>query len=151
MSLDLGQFSGNVTRWRDVKRECTQGVRPPPRLPEGFEAELESKLFTNGKEDYDKTLQLYRDAFDKHLGEAEILRYQNLQWGDVEAKQLAKVIRSGAMKSVHVLFLENNPIGEEGRRELVEAIDSGGAPNLVTCWLDVAGQKVNIAPEQEPN
>ena len=122
-------------------------MRPPPRLPEDFEKELrKSKTFTNGKEDYPVVCDLYRKAFVRAMGSATQLRYNNLDWGDQEAVQLAEVIWSGELKQVETIHLTGNPrIGEAGRQALELAFESGKAPQLVE--LEGFISKRQIAPD----
>ena len=59
-----------------LRDDCTQdGGRRPPLLPSAFAAELETKSFTNGKEDYPLVKRLYEDAFEEQFGKATVLSY----------------------------------------------------------------------------
>ncbi|EOD11668.1 hypothetical protein EMIHUDRAFT_214559 [Emiliania huxleyi CCMP1516] len=65
--------------WTATVAKCG---RRPPLLPSAFAAELETKSFTNGKDD--KPLEQF--------GKATRLDYVQLGWGDAEAAQLAEML-----------------------------------------------------------
>ncbi|CAK0828496.1 unnamed protein product [Prorocentrum cordatum] len=60
--------------------------RPAPVLPDALDAELQSKSFTNGREDRPRVAELYRSAFVQRLLATEALTYVGLGWGDDEAQ-----------------------------------------------------------------
>ena len=67
LSLDLGLMNnGEEYGCRSLILECTKsGGRRPPLLPSAFAAELETKSFTNGKDDKPLVKQLYDAAFEE--------------------------------------------------------------------------------------
>ena len=70
--------------------------RPVPILPEEAARLLrEEKTFTAGS-DVDKVIELYRIFFDSVSQSTEVLCFDNLSWGDEEARQLAVVLPSFA-------------------------------------------------------
>ncbi|EOD17292.1 hypothetical protein EMIHUDRAFT_118597 [Emiliania huxleyi CCMP1516] len=94
LSLDLGKMrAGTEYDCYSLAIDCTQdGGRRPPLLPSAFAAELESKSFTNGKDDKPLVKRLYEAAFKEQFGKATKLVYYNLGWGDAEAAQLAEAL-----------------------------------------------------------
>ncbi|EOD10939.1 hypothetical protein EMIHUDRAFT_358041, partial [Emiliania huxleyi CCMP1516] len=137
LSLDLGKMrAGKEYNWDSLTDDCTQdGGRRPPLLPSAFAAELESKSFTNGKDDKPLVKQLYEDAFEEQFGKATVLNYEGLDWGGAEAAQLAEVLASGAAPRLELLYLSGNQIGDEGCKALAAALKEGAAPRLETLWL----------------
>ena len=97
MVIDLGRFSGNIRHRNGIITECTMGWRKPPMLPEQFTSALESKSFTNGKSDKPLVARLYCELFTDAMRRLDVLDYSNLQWGDAEFVQIARLIRSGAV------------------------------------------------------
>ncbi|EOD40575.1 hypothetical protein EMIHUDRAFT_222693 [Emiliania huxleyi CCMP1516] len=133
LSLDLGKMRDGVEYdWGSLTDDCTQdGGRRPPLLPSAFAAELESKSFTNGKDD--KPLEQF--------GKVTVLIYGDLGWGDAEVAQLAEVLASGAAPRLEKLWLNYNQIGDEGCKALAAALGKEGAvPRLET--LSLVGNKI---------
>ena len=121
LSLDLGLMRDRESyHFNNLILDCTKGGRRPPLLPSVFAAELESKSFTNGKDDKPLVKRLYEAAFDEQFGKATVLIY-NLGWGDAEAAQLADVLASGAAPRLEALWLNGNQIGDEGCKALAAA------------------------------
>ena len=138
LSLDLGKMRGGKEYdYRSLIDDCTQaGGRRPPLLPSAFAAELETKSFTNGKDDKPLVKRLYEAAFEEQFGKATELDYNNLGWGDAEAAQLAEVLASGAAPRLEKLNLDDNEIGDEGCKALAAALGKeGAAPRLETLGL----------------
>jgi len=130
-SFDLGKLSGYERNAIDVIASCARGgSRPAPLLPEQFAERLEAKRFTNGKDDKPLVAGLYKQAFEEEFGKAETLHYAGLGWGDAEAIQVSKLLASGAAPRLLKLYLNGNPIGDEGVKALAEAIAGGAAPAL---------------------
>ena len=132
LSFDLGKMrAGKEYDLFSLMRDCTQdGGRRPPLLPSAFAAELETKSFTNGKDDKPLVKRLYEAAFEEQFGKATELCYYNLGWGDAEAAQLAEVLASGAAPRLETLNLLYNEIGDEGCQALAAALKGGAAPSL---------------------
>ena len=107
LSLDLGKMRDGVEYdWRSLLDDCVQdGGRRPPLLPSAFAAALETKSFTNGKDDKPLVKRLYEAAFEEQFGKATELEYNYLGWGDAEAAQLAEVLASGAAPRLETLDL----------------------------------------------
>ncbi|EOD15523.1 hypothetical protein EMIHUDRAFT_245788 [Emiliania huxleyi CCMP1516] len=138
LSLDLGKMRDGV--WyglRNFTEDCTEdGGRRPPLLPSVFAAELETKSFTNGKDDKPLVKRLYEAAFEEQFGKATKLNYRGLGWGGAEAAQLAEVLASGAAPRLEKLDLYDNKIGDEGCKALAAALGKeGAAPRLETLYL----------------
>jgi len=122
---------GEEYNYISLRDDCTQdGGRRPPLLPSAFAAELETKSFTNGKDDKPLVKRLYEAAFEEQFGKATRLDYVQLGWGDAEAAQLAEVLASGAAPRLEMLRLYENQIGEEGCKALAAALKDGAAPSL---------------------
>ena len=132
LSLDLGKMRVGVEYdCGSLRDDCTQdGGRRPPLLPSAFAAELETKSFTNGKDDKPLVKRLYEAAFEEQFGKATELIYDDLGWGDAEAAQLAEVLASGAAPRLEELDLNSNKIGDEGCKALAAALKEGAAPSL---------------------
>merc|ERR1719238_2427139 len=132
-------YVGSLSGARSLIGDCVQaGGRRPPLLPSAFAAELESKSFTNGKDDKPLVKGLYEAAFKEQFGKATELNYNDLGWGDAEAAQLAEVLASGAAPRLEKLRLYGNKIGDEGCKALAAALGKeGAAPRLETLYLGV--------------
>ena len=134
--FDLGKFSGTKTELRAVVRECSAG-RPPPLTPKDFELMLEDKSFTTSKKaDVGTVARLYQDTFRLRMGQATVLYYASLQWGDAGLALACKVLASGALAQCQELDLSMNQIGDAGIAALAEAIkpvSEGGSGALAQC------------------
>ena len=103
-SLDLGRLTDETTEWPDIREQCTAGLaRRPPLSPWRFGVLLETKKFTNGKDDKPLVLGLYRESFARLMGSCEHLAYASLGWGDREVEVLADVIGTGVLRSLKEL------------------------------------------------
>jgi len=135
-SLDIGRMreGKEYDRPYALIAECAtggSGRRPPLLAPSQFAAELETKSFTNGKQDRPLLIAQYEAVFNEQFGKATWLKYRGLCWGDAEAAQLAEVISSGAAPQLESLYMHYNSIGDEGCKALAAAIGKGGcAPRL---------------------
>ncbi|EOD29108.1 hypothetical protein EMIHUDRAFT_365906 [Emiliania huxleyi CCMP1516] len=139
LSLDLGKMrDGKEYDFDSLTNACVQaGGRRPPLLPSAFAEELETKSFTNGKDDKPLVKRLYEAAFEEQFGKATELWYDSLGWGDAEAVQLAEVLASGAAPRLEKLNLCKNEIGDEGCQALAAALGKeGAAPRLKTLKLE---------------
>ena len=144
-SLDLGKFSHTQSQWHQIREECTAGGgRRPPLSPTKFNELLATKRFTNGKEDMPLVKDLYDAAFVAHMGSAEELHYDSLQWGDEEAALLSEAIGTGALRSLRNLYLENNSIGDVGAAKLAAVIHL--LPS--SCTVSVRGNPMSETAKQ---
>ena len=126
--LDLGLFSGTKTKLWDVAMECNAG-REPPHSPQEFNLIVEKKSFTNKAADLETVKSLYAAAFELRIGQAKMLIFKGLGWGDAEAAVLSKALH--AAKDLVELDLDRNPaIGDEGAAALAAALREGAAPKL---------------------
>ena len=135
-NFDLGMLSGMA--WpmlHSIHEVCTKGVRTMPLLPEEFNAALEVKRFTNGKEDHPRCSELYRKAFDHRLGSATILKLNSLNFGDSDMAQLARVIATQVFKFVRSLVLHSNNISAPGIQVLAASIKTSTLPKLQYMYL----------------
>jgi len=139
LSLNLGLMRHAGSR-RALIEECTQGGgRRPPMLPSVFAAELESKSFTNGKDDKPLVSRLYEGAFKEQFAKVTKLDYSCLGWGDAEAAQLAGVLASGVAQQLETLALEGNPVSGAGLDALAAAICRKRAtPRLKSIRVDAS-------------
>jgi hypothetical protein len=130
--LDLGKDTGR--KWEyfsDVTDDCTVG-RTAPLKPELFEAQLQCKHFTNGKDDKPMVTQLYREAFVECFRKSRTLSYRRLGWGVAEATAVAAVLRLGSCLVVE-LNLEQNCIGDDGAMHIGEALQINEALTSLKC------------------
>ncbi len=135
--LDLGKLRRETTELFDLFFECT-AKRDPPLLPADFRLDLAAKSFTSKKADEETVANLYETTFKKEMGEAEVLRYEGLQWGDKDVIQLSKVLASsGSLPNLEWLRLDYNQIGEEGVKALSDVIAGGSLPDLKTLELSM--------------
>ncbi|CAK0867735.1 unnamed protein product [Prorocentrum cordatum] len=102
--VDLGRSTGAEALYSELVDTCTAGRRAP-LLPDAFDVQLQSKGFTNGKDDRPRVAELYRSAFAQRFEAAKVLRYGALEWGDEAAQQLAAVLASGAAPQLRELDL----------------------------------------------
>ncbi|CAK0870354.1 unnamed protein product [Prorocentrum cordatum] len=138
--VDLGRSTGTETDYHALMATCAAGRRAP-LLPDAFDVQLQSKGFTNGKDDRPRVAELYRSAFAQRFEAAEELVYDRLEWGDEAAQQLAAVLASGATPQLRGLSLFGNCVGDEGAARLAEALRAPGAlPQLRE--LDLTGNRV---------
>ncbi|CAK0795655.1 unnamed protein product [Prorocentrum cordatum] len=145
--VDLGHSTGAETcyygdygRADSLVTACAAGRRAPV-LPDAFDAQLQRKGFTNGKDDRPRVAKLYRSAFAQRLEAAEELVYASLHWGDEEAQQLAAMLASGAAPQLKRLHLSGNEVSDEGAARLAEALRAPGAlPRLEE--LSLGGNRV---------
>ncbi|CAK0866673.1 unnamed protein product [Prorocentrum cordatum] len=133
--VDLGQATGDENDYVESTLTGAAG-RKAPALPDAFELELQSKGFTNGKDDRPRVAKLYRSAFAQRFESAERLVYTGLDWGDEEFRQVAAVLTSVALPRLQALNLSYNSMGDEGAAALAEALRAPGAlPSLQTLNL----------------
>jgi hypothetical protein len=133
LTLDLARFSGTKQDLESIVRECAAG-RAPPLHPDAFAQQLDAKSFTSKKADIAMVAGLYRRAFEKRIGNAQLLDFTNLDWGDEEAKVLAAAL--GAAASCVKLNLADNRIGDKGAVALAASLRKGAAPQLDGIYLD---------------
>ena len=150
LSLDLGkmrdgkEYDGLLGSGSLIDDCIQNGGRRPPLLPSAFAAELETKSFTNGKDDKPLVKRLYEAAFEEQFGKATELFYGRLNWGDAEAAQLAEVLASGAAPRLETLFLRGNAIGDEGGAALGEQLPGAQLVNPVPAAVATATGAVDI-------
>ncbi|CAK0866676.1 unnamed protein product [Prorocentrum cordatum] len=142
--VDLGQATGDENDYVESTLTGAAG-RKAPALPDAFELELQSKGFTNGKDDRPRVAKLYRSAFAQRFESAERLVYTGLDWGDEEFRQVAAVLTSVALPRLQALNLSYNSMGDEGAAALAEALRAPGAlPSLQTArprWRRPSGPR----------
>ena len=82
MRLDIGQVKIDDlanTSYDALRDKCTKN-RLPPLSPDKFELKLrQEKEFTNGKEDFDHVVKIYRNYFDVISGSVTQL-WSRTQW-----------------------------------------------------------------------
>jgi hypothetical protein len=120
--LDLGKENNlDVMEWHTVRELCAIG-RKVPLLPADFDAQMQTKGFTNGSTDRPRVAALYRSCFDARFNEATTLDYRKLRWGVIEAEGVARLLRMGVARWLAVLILSQNQIGDLGAQHLASAL-----------------------------
>ena len=104
--------------------------RPPPLTPYQFNVQLEDKCFTSRGRDAPVVRALYRRAC-LSMQSAVSLDFSELDWGDNEAAQLAKMIGNGWARDCRRLFLGQNKIGTDGLAAIAD-----GLRQAKTLWLE---------------
>lgn len=131
--LDLGLLSASTQcdeDWTSVCRACAAGRAPPP-TPQAFADALRSRHFSEGLVDCHWVGAAYANAFLQVFGGAEELIFNELQWGNVEALQLAAILP--CCHRLRKLALYGNRIYEEGAAALVAVAPR--CPSLEELWL----------------
>ena len=92
--------------------------------------------------------QLLDGAFlAARFADAKALDFSKLGWGDEEASRLAAALEhataQGALKTLEVLDLSSNEIGDEGLHHVADALARGAAPALkdLTVWGNTIGNE----------
>eukprot|EP00966_Prymnesium_polylepis_P163466 3778468-Prymnesium_polylepis.1 len=135
-TLDLAKFAATFTTQDSIEKLCAVGGMPPLH-PDDFATVIRGKPFTNGKEDTPLVIRLYKDSFAKEFGQASVLRYVSLGWGDDELLSIAKIVASGMVTGVERLMLNDNDFGDRGVLALADAFKSNGGamPKLLELFL----------------
>lgn len=115
--------------WESLSLACRPRRRPPP-TPEAFEAAVKTRTFVE-EADRDVVVRLYSLAFFEIVIAAEELLFNDLNWGDEEAVQLAKFLPR--CRRLRKLALYGNRINEEGAMAIAEVLQS--CPTLEELWL----------------
>lgn len=115
--LDMGFFERGKD-WPQAIQNCRAVLRPP-RVPDGFAADLQAKVFTKGM-DQSLVEKQYRQTFQDIMGSSESLDFSCLQWGDVEAQCLAEAIP--LCDRLEQLDLTENKMGDSGTCRIAYAI-----------------------------
>ena len=90
----------------------------------------------DGKSDCELVAKLYADTLDGAFGAAETLTYEQCEWGDEEAVQLAKALPL-ARRATKLDIEANTDIGARGYGALADAFRAGAAPRLRTLKFDI--------------
>ena len=145
LSLDLGKMRAGVEYdWDSLTDDCTQdGGRRPPLLPSAFAAELETKSFTNGKDDMPIVKKVQRSAFTHEFEKVHVLNFCRLDWGDDEATAIADIVTQYASAAGNLtdLRLHFNHVGDAGAAALAECLVT--VPSLKELRLN--GNKIGGA------
>ena len=134
ITFDLGASSGAETDFGELQHTCASG-RKPPVLPDAFAAQLETKAFTNGKEDRPVVVSLYREGFVRRFASATRLYWRTVAWGRAEAQVAAGVLAAGHAPNLEELYLDGNRFDDEAVCSLAEALRRG-TPKLRVLTLD---------------
>ena len=133
--LDLGKFDEeSMNDWMAVNEWC-RANRDPPLTPSEFRPELATKSFTSKNADEEMVNRLFEEEFNKRMGGVTELIYASLKWTDKAAVAVSKVIATGVLKKLEVLWLGVNMIGDAGVTALAEAAGKGTLPQLETLVL----------------
>jgi hypothetical protein len=106
-----------------ILRAC-RGARKPPLTPAAFADKLSSPeiKFTNGKEDKPRVLDIQERAFQISFSGVKGLKYNNLKWGDEDAKAVASVLQTCVATQLEELHLDDNEITDTGLTALTAAM-----------------------------
>lgn len=123
---DAADVHGNQTLLKtrgQILRAC-HGARQPPLIPAAFAAKLSSPniKFTNGKDDKPRVLDIQEKAFRIAFSGVKGLKYNNLGWGDDDAKAIASVLQTGVATQLEELHLDDNKITDIGLTALTAAM-----------------------------
>ena len=113
--------------WRD---NCKVS-RNPPVSPATFEAQIDTRIFTNGRTDKKIVVQLYASTFATLAASAEKLDYAHLLWSQAQAHVLSLALPQFAKCSF--LDVSRNPFGTQGVVMLTGGI--GKMPALRTLIM----------------
>jgi hypothetical protein len=121
-SDDHGNQTLLKTRGQILK--ACHGTRKPPLTPAAFDAKLSSPeiKFTNGKEDKPRVLAIQERAFQISFSGVKGLKYNNLKWGDEDAKAVASVLQTCVATQLEELHLDDNEITDTGLTALTAAM-----------------------------
>lgn len=121
--LDLGRLNPQVTDYDEIIECCTESSsRQAPLLPAEFTEALQKCTFTNLRDDGPRVSALYENAFQDQLGSVERLYLFGLDWGDHDAAQLAKVLKTGVCLRLEWVDLNTNIITDQGASLLASAM-----------------------------
>jgi len=116
--LDIGKFDAECVSWPTTLQKLKSG-RPAPALPEVFSQKLAAKTFTNNS-DHAFVEGKYRDTFLEVMGSVDNLDFSNLDWGEVECRELASALAH--CRQLQVLMLIQNSIDDSGISVLAAAL-----------------------------
>jgi hypothetical protein len=144
--LQLSRFSGRLDYWPGIVQECA-ARRPAPITPDAFRERVLGGMddgtirFTNGKDATAVIIPQYEAAFVRLMSEVSALDYEELAWGDEEARELAESIAyahaRGGLRKLRKLNLLKNKVGDDGLAQIARVIADGAMPNLTpkTCQV----------------
>ena len=98
---------------------------------------LKQKKFTSPKADRPLVIGLYHATILSVLGGAEKLKFPSSGWGPQDGVAFAKVLPF--CRSVGLLALSENAIGDEGCVAIADAVAAGALPELTGLWLSANG------------
>ena len=142
--LELSGLQGEeADDWGELCDLC-KATREAPIPPDMFEEQLKVGVareeaaegtgikFTSGKDLTDVVIPQYEAGFLRLMGEASMLSYASLGWGDEEMVQLAASVAyahtRGALGLCTTIYLGENKIGDVGMQALATAVSSGALP-----------------------
>ena len=141
--ISLSKLTGEERELWEVIRNG-RGAREPPMAPEPFATELAdgvasgAKGFTN-KGDVGLVTTVYDKAFDKEMGQAVGLAFDNLQWSDAQGVALVGALRAaharGGLQQLEELRLGSNQMGDETAAALAALLEAGAMPKLKRLGL----------------
>ena len=114
-----------------------EAARSAPLHPAEMAALLKQKKFTSPKADRPLVIGLYHATILSVLGGAEELLFGASGWGPQDGVAFAKVLPF--CRSVQVLALGGNAIGDEGCVAIADAVAAGALPELVELSLSGNG------------
>jgi hypothetical protein len=128
-AADDKHVHGNQTLLKtrgQILRACN-GTRKPPLTPAAFADKLSSGddgrplKFTNGKDDPPLVRKIQEQAFRIAFNSVKGLKYNNLGWGEDDAKAVASVLQTGEATQLEELHLDDNEI-KDGLTALTAAM-----------------------------
>ena len=115
LTIDIGRNSPNAKLRPTAHRLA-------PLTPTQAEKRILTLTFTNAKVDCPLVQHLYKQEFDKRLGEMTEMHYAALQWKDHHISQLAQVLTPSYVPRLRVLDLRQNSFTPVGCQVLAEAL-----------------------------
>ena len=137
--LDLGLMGKNTISRPQLLAECThiEGGRRPPVTPAIFEQEVETKSFTNGKDDKPLVVRLYKDAFSQQFKLATELDFSQLGWGDADVAATCGALQSaGELPKLRALKLWGNMLSAPSGLAVAQLVIQGLTPLLAEVMLN---------------
>ena len=139
--IDLEELSGFETHFSELWRNKRVG-RSPPEPPDDFHERLRlgattgTLRFTNSN-DIDVVANIYEKAFLSTMADATRLNYEGLGWTDGDLSMISRSLRfaAGSMVRLVEINLSDNPIGDIGCADLVDALRAGAAPHIRTVCM----------------
>ena len=109
--LNVQLAAGDETTYKAWRDNCKVS-RNPPVSPATFQAQIDTRIFTNGHTDKKIVVQLYASTFATLAARAQKLDYAHLLWSQAQATVLSLALPQFAKCSF--LDVSRNPFGTQG-------------------------------------